>query len=62
MELIKKLLGSKKWVTTLGSLVIATASVIWGGGLGDKIALIIAALAGTYNIGQGLSDLGKDAK
>lgn len=64
-SLLKVLLGSKKRVAALSAVLLVLLQPLWlklGLDLNlDQVELIVGALA-AYILGQGLADMGKEAK
>ncbi len=58
-DLVDRLLSRKLWAYVIG----VGASIAYAGGLIDQVGLAaIVAASGLYQVGEGLADLGQNAK
>ena len=63
MEILKKLLSSKKFIVAMAGLLASIgAKVGLEPELGNEVAMLIIIAAGSYVGAQGLADFGKEAK
>ena len=61
MSVLKKFASSKKFVATLGTLVVITVAILSGVTIPEDLLVGALGLVATYVLGQGIADHGKEA-
>ena len=60
MEIIKKLLGSKKFVTGLAAIIAAVLNDLLGRPVSEEVVLSSLGMVAALVVGQGIADHGKE--
>lgn len=60
MDVIRSLLGSKKAVTAIAAILFTIANSLGITAVSEESLTMILGICGTFIMGQGLADLGKE--